>query len=121
MNSENKLTFIDKFAKYNRAFDTSFFMFLSFFILTLVLVGVFVLAYIYMSKDKTVTSTILSSEVLHLILMGSFGLVQSIAAFLFGKKLGEVNGNNDDYKKEVIQNKIAEVNSIIEKAKESLG
>ena len=117
MSSENKITLIDKFAKYNKEFDTSFFMFGAFFILTIVLLAIFVLAYIFMNKDKTVTSTILTSEVLHLVLMGSFGLVQTVAAFLFGKKLGEVNGSNN---KDAIKDKIAEVNSIIARAKEKL-
>ena len=117
MSSENKITFIDKFAKYNKEFDTSFFMLGAFFILTIVLLAVFVLAFIFMDKDKTVTSTILTSEVLHLVLMGSFGLVQTVAAFLFGKKLGEINGAGN---KDAIQNKIAEINETIRKAKEGL-
>ena len=118
MKSENGLpeeTFIDKFVRYNKEFDTSFYMFCSFVTLNLILIGLFALVLMKVATKDTV----LTSEVVHLVLMGAFGLVNSVGSFLFGKKLGEVNGNGSQ-NKEAIREKIAEVNRIISDTKEKL-
>ena len=84
---------VNAFARYNKEFDTTIFQTLAWMTHIGIIVAIFVFAFLMANELKP--GGIITSELLHVMLMGSFGMLTAISGFLFGKKMGETNGNNN--------------------------
>ena len=71
----------------NKEFDGTAYLFAAFFCHLLTLICIFAVA-IYL-HDKKIETAILTPELVHVMLIGSFGILNLMGGFLFGKAAGK--------------------------------
>ena len=71
----------------NKEFDGTVYLFAAFFCHVMTLICIFAVA-IYL-HDKDIKTSILTPELVHVMLIGSFGILNLMGGFLFGKEAGK--------------------------------
>ena len=96
-NKPEKEGFLKTFAKFNKEFDSTFYLVGAFGCHTLTIVGIFAMAIFWHGNKQE--NVFMTPELTHSIIIGSFSILNLMGGFLFGKKSGELeaikkmNGN----------------------------